>query len=280
MARPRRRLRVRPGRLLLNLFLLAAGIIFIFPLIWVFFTSFKTDAEIVRATPTLLPKTWTLDNYLGLPSRAPFLRFFVNSLLVSGVSTVFIVFTCTVAGYVFAKYRFPGRNLLFFLVIGTILIPIQTYIVPLYVFVRQLQWLNTYQGMIFPTIIMSSGIFFLRQSIRDIPDDLIEAMRVDGANEFTILFRLIFPLSVASIAAISIVNWVYTWSLFIWPLIVVNQESRFTMEIGLMYFQRQFITEYGGTMAATTLSLLPVLVVFLIFRTQIIEGISYSGVKG
>jgi ABC-type glycerol-3-phosphate transport system permease component len=190
------------------------------------------------------------------------------------------VFTCTVAGYVFAKYRFPGRNLLFFLVIGTILIPIQTYIVPLYVFVRQLQWLNTYQGMIFPTIIMSSGIFFLRQSIRDIPDDLIEAMRVDGANEFTILFRLIFPLSVASIAAIAIVNWVYTWSLFIWPLIVVNQEARFTMEIGLMYFQRQFITEYGGTMAATTLSLLPVLVVFLIFRTQIIEGISYSGVKG
>src|SRR6266498_4064039 len=175
MARPRRRLRVRPGRLLLNLFLLAAGIIFIFPLIWVFFTSFKTDAEIVRATPTLLPKTWTLDNYLGLPSRAPFLRFFVNSLLVSGVSTVFIVFTCTVAGYVFAKYRFPGRNLLFFLVICTILIPIQTYIVPLYVFVRQLQWLNTYQGMTFPTIIMSSGIFFLRQSIRDIPDDLIEA---------------------------------------------------------------------------------------------------------
>jgi len=126
---------------------------------------------------------------------------------------------------------------------------------------------------------MSSGIFFLRQNILTIPDELLDAARIDGASEFGVYRRIILPLTVSPLAAISIVNWVYTWSMFIWPLVVANSEDMFTMELGLMYFQRQFITLYGGIMAACVVTLLPVLVVFLVFRTRIIDGIAYTGMK-
>jgi len=249
------------------------------PFFWVFLTSFKRSAEIVTETPQLLPMVWTMENYLKLPKVAPFVRFFLNSIIVSGVSTIFIALGSAACGYVFAKYRFRGRDFLFFLVISTILIPLQTYIVPLYLLTWKLGWINSYQGLIFPLIIMSSGIFFLRQNIMSIPDELIDAARVDGASEWKVFLSIILPLSLSPIAAISIVNWVYTWSLFIWPLIVANSTERFTMELGLMYFQREYAVDYGGIMAACVITLIPVLGVFLAFRTRIIEGVAFTGMK-
>lgn len=264
---------------LLHAVLLVTGLAMVFPIVWVFLTSFKTSQDIIRATPTLFPERWTLENYAGLTKTAPFVRFFLNSLLISGVSTVFIVFTCSAAGFVFAKYRFRGKNFFMLLIIATILIPLQTYMIPLYLLTRWLGWIDTYQGQIFPLIIMSSGIFFLRQNILGIPDELLDAARIDGASEFGVYRSIILPLSTSALAVISIVNWVYTWSLFIWPLVVANSESMFTMELGLMYFQRQFMTLYGGIMAACVVTILPVLAVFLMFRTQIIEGIAFTGMK-
>jgi ABC-type glycerol-3-phosphate transport system permease component len=249
------------------------------PFIWVLLTSFKRSTDIVTETPQLLPQVWTLENYLKLPQVAPFVRFFLNSIIVSGVSTLFIALGSAACGYIFAKYRFRGRDFLFFLVISTILIPLQTYIVPLYLLTWKLGWINSYQGLIFPLIIMSSGIFFLRQNIMSIPDELIDAARVDGASEWKVFRSVILPLSVSPIAAISIVNWVYTWSLFIWPLIVANSTEMFTMELGLMYFQREYAVDYGGIMAACMITLLPVLAIFLIFRTRIIEGVAFTGMK-
>jgi len=263
----------------LHLFLGLSSFIMVAPFIWVFLTSFKPSADIVTETPRLLPAVWTLQNYLELPKVAPFVRFFLNSIIVSGVSTVLVALGSAACGYVFAKYRFRGRDFLFFLVISTILIPLQTYIVPLYLLTWKLGWINSYPGLIFPLIIMSSGIFFLRQNIMSIPDELIDAARVDGASEWRVFLSVILPLSVSPIAAISIVNWVYTWSLFIWPLIVANSTEMFTMELGLMYFQREYAVDYGGIMAACVITLLPVLVVFLIFRTRIIEGVAFTGMK-
>lgn len=249
------------------------------PFIWMFLTSFKPDAEIVTETPRLLPSVWLAVHYAKLPQKAPFIRFFLNGVFISSVSTIFIIFGCSAAGYIFAKYKFRSLPFFFFLIIATILIPIQTYMVPLYLLLKWLGWINTYQGMIFPLIIMSSGIFFLRQHILGIPDDLIDAARIDGCSEFRIYRTIILPLSVSPLAAISIVNWVYTWSLFIWYLIVANSEEMFTMEVGLMYFQRAFSVDYGGIMAACVVTILPVLVVFLLFRTRIIEGVSFTGLK-
>jgi ABC-type glycerol-3-phosphate transport system permease component len=261
------------------LFLGITSFVMVAPFLWVFLTSFKRSTEIVTETPQLLPMVWTLENYIKLPKVAPFIRFFLNSVVISGVSTFLVAFGSAACGYVFAKYRFWGREFLFFLIIATILIPLQTYIVPLYLLTWKLGWINTYQGLIFPLIIMSSGIFFLRQNIMSIPDELIDAARVDGASEWRVFLSVILPLSVSPIAAISIVNWVYTWSLFIWPLIVANSTDKFTMELGLMYFQREYAVDYGGIMAACVITLLPVLVVFLIFRTRIIEGVAFTGMK-
>jgi ABC-type glycerol-3-phosphate transport system permease component len=263
----------------LYLFLGFTSFLMVAPFLWVFLTSFKRSTEIVTETPRLFPVVWTLQNYLKLPTVAPFIRFFLNSILVSGVSTLLVAFGSAACGYVFAKYRFRGRDFLFFLIISTILIPLQTYIVPLFLLTWKLGWINTYQGLIFPLIIMSSGIFFLRQNIMSIPDELIDAARVDGASEWRVFLSVILPLSVSPLAAISIVNWVYTWSLFIWPLIVANSTDKFTMELGLMYFQREYAVDYGGIMAACVITLLPVLVVFLMFRTRIIEGVAFTGMK-
>ncbi len=267
------------GRAGLHLFLGLTSFLMVAPFVWVFLTSFKRSGEIVTATPRLLPTVWTLENYLKLPQVAPFVRFFLNSIVVSGVSTLCIALGSAACGYVFAKYRFRGRDVLFALVISTILIPLQTYIVPLYLLTLKLGWINSYQGLIFPLIIMSSGIFFLRQNILSIPDELIDAARVDGASEWKVFRSIILPLSLSPLAAISIVNWVYTWSLFIWPLIVANSQDLFTMELGLMYFQREYAVDYGGIMAACVITLLPVLVVFLAFRTRIIEGVAFTGMK-
>ncbi len=263
----------------LHLFLGVTTLVMVAPFLWVFLTSFKRSAEIVTETPRLFPLVWTLQNYLNLPKVAPFVRFFLNSIIVSGVSTLLVAFGSAACGYVFAKYRFRGKDFLFFLIISTILIPLQTYIVPLYLLTWKMHWINTYQGLIFPLIIMSSGIFFLRQNIMSIPDELIDAARVDGASEWRVFLSVILPLSVSPIAAISIVNWVYTWSLFIWPLIVASSTEMFTMELGLMYFQREYAVDYGGIMAACVITLLPVLIVFLAFRTRIIEGVAFTGMK-
>ncbi len=272
--------RVTLARLVLHGFLLSTSLLVVMPLVWAVFTSFKQPQDIITQAPTLLPTRWTLENYLKLPRVAPFFRFFLNSIVVSAVSTLFIAVSCTAAGYIFAKYEFRFKKVLFFTVIATILIPLQTYIVPLFLTIRALGWVNTYAGLIYPTVIMSSGIFFMRQNILGIPDELIDAARVDGSSEFTILWKIIFPLSTAPVAAICIINWVFTWSLFIWPLVVASSSEMFTMELGLMYFMKEFIVDYGGIMAATTLTILPVLVVFLVFRTRIIEGVATTGMKG
>ena len=274
------RRRVKLGRIMLHAFLLSTSVLCVMPLLWALFTSFKQPQDIITQVPTLLPTTWTLENYAKLPRVAPFVRFFLNSIVVSAVSTLFVAVGCTAAGYIFAKYEFRFKKLLFFSIIATILIPLQTYIVPLFLTIRALGWVNSYAGLIYPTIIMSSGIFFMRQNILGIPDELIDAARVDGSSEFAILWKIIFPLSMAPVAAICIINWVFTWSLFIWPLVVASSSEMFTMELGLMYFMKEFIVDYGGIMAATTLTILPVLIVFLVFRTQIIEGVATTGMKG
>jgi ABC-type glycerol-3-phosphate transport system permease component len=274
------RRRVKLGRIMLHAFLLSTSVLCVMPLLWALFTSFKQPQDIITQVPTLLPTTWTLENYAKLPRVAPFVRFFLNSIVVSAVSTLFVAVGCTAAGYIFAKYEFRFKKLLFFSIIATILIPLQTYIVPLFLTIRALGWVNSYAGLIYPTIIMSSGIFFMRQNILGIPDELIDAARVDGSSEFAILWKIIFPLSMAPVAAICIINWVFTWSLFIWPLVVASSSDLFTMELGLMYFMKEFIVDYGGIMAATTLTILPVLIVFLVFRTQIIEGVATTGMKG
>ena len=280
--RPRRHmLRRRVGALLIHGVLVLGAAFMLLPMVWMLATSFKPPPEIVVWPPRLLPSAPTLENYTGLFQAAPFLRFFVNSVFISVASTVSVVITSLIAGAVFAKYRFPGHSLLFMLVLATAIVPFEAYMIPLYIELVRLHWINTYQAIILPTLVMSFGIFLVRQHVSSaIPDELLEAGRVDGASEWWIFRRVIVPLSGNAISAVGIFAFIQGWAAFIWPLLVANNQLLFNMEVGLTAFQFRFSVDYGKLMAGSTLSTVPMLIVFLLLRRRIIENMALTGIKG
>ncbi len=261
---------------------LALGaIVMVLPMLWMLSTSFKPPTEVLLWPPHLLPQVLTLANYVGVFVTAPFGRFFLNSLGLSLIATISVLITSLVAGAVFAKYRFPGRNGLFLLILGTAIVPFESYMIPLYIQIIPIGWINTYQGIVLPYLIMSFGIFLLRQHIASaIPDELIEAARVDGGSEWWILFRVIAPLSASALSALGIFAFIQAWASFIWPLLIANDQRLFNMELGLTAFQFRYSTDYGKLMAGSVLSVAPMLVVFLLLRRRIIESVALTGIRG
>lgn len=261
--------------------LMLGAIFMILPMLWMLSTSFKPPTEIAVWPPELLPRAPTLANYTGIFEVAPFGRFFVNSAGLSIVATLSVAVTSLVAGAVFAKYRFPGRTLLFVLIIATAIVPFESYMIPLYLQLVAIEWINTYQGIILPYLFMSFGIFLLRQHIGSaIPTEFLEAARVDGASEWWILVRVIAPLAAPALGAIGIFAFIQTWAAFIWPLLVANDPLLFNMEVGLTAFQFRFSSDYGKLMAGSVISVLPMLAIFLILRRRIIESVALTGLKG
>jgi multiple sugar transport system permease protein len=267
--------------LLAHAVLMLGAVFMVLPMIWMLATSFKPATEIVIWPPRLLPEAPTFANYTGIFEVAPFARFFANSLGISLVATVSVAITSLLAGAVFAKYRFPGRGLLFGLVIATAIVPSESYMIPLYLQLNAIKWINTYQGIVLPYLIMSFGIFLMRQHVASaIPIDYLEAARIDGASEWWILIRVIAPLSMAAFSAIGIFAFIQAWAAFIWPLLVANDQLLFNMEVGLTAFQFKFSADYGKLMAGSVISTLPMLVIFLILRRRIIESVALTGLKG
>jgi len=261
--------------------LLLGGIFMVLPMLWMLATSFKPAPEIAVWPPVLLPQAPTLANYSGVFETAPFGRFFANSVGMSLVATLSVVVTSLLAGAVFAKYRFPGRAALFGLIIATAIVPFESYMIPLYLQLNAIGWINTYQGIVLPTLFMSFGIFLMRQHVASaIPTDYLEAARIDGASEWWILIRIIAPLSVSAFSAIGIFAFIQAWAAFIWPLLVANDQLLFNMEVGLTAFQFKFSTDFGKLMAGSVISTLPMLIVFLILRRRIIESVALTGIKG
>src|SRR5260221_7024556 len=271
----------RIGNLVIRPCLMAGGVFRFLPRGWVVATSFKRATEIAVWPPVLLPVEPTLANYTGIFEVAPFARFFLNSPFLSLAATLSVAVTSLLAGAVFAKYRFPGRTFLFGLIIATAIVPFESYMIPLYLQLISIGWINTYQGILLPTLFMSFGIFLMRQHVASaIPDDYLEAARIDGASEWWILLRVIAPLSVPALSAIGIFAFIQGWAAFIWPLLVANDQLLFNMEVGLTAFQFKFKSDYGKLMAGSVISTVPMLVIFLILRRRIIESVALTGLKG
>jgi len=280
-ARQRRRARRQVGGLVIHVVLILGAGFMLLPMLWMLATSFKPPGEIAVWPPQLLPEAPTLENYTGLFQAAPFLRFFGNSVFISVASTVSVVITSLLAGAMFAKYRFPGRAFLFMLVLATAIVPFEAYMIPLYIELVRLHWINTYIGIILPTLVMSFGIFLVRQHMASaIPDELLEAARVDGASEWWTFTRVLVPLSGNALSAVGIFAFIQGWSAFIWPLLVANNQLLFNMEVGLQAFQFKFSVDYGKLMAGSTISTVPMLIVFLLLRRRIIENMALTGIKG
>jgi len=263
-----------------HLILAPLAVLIVFPIAWMVLTSLKPSAETILWPPKMLPQVPTLQNYYEVFVRWPFLRFFLNSLLVSGVSTVMILLTSSSAGYAFAKIKSRWLNVIFFVFIATIIVPFESYMIPVYLLVNRLGWLNSYPGLILPFVIMAFGVFFMRQTIQAIPDELIQAARIDGCSEFAILWRMILPLSVGPLSALAIYAFLNVWGFFTWPLIITTTQEMYTTEIGLTLFQSQFFIEYGLVAAGATVTALPLLLVFFIFQRRIITAVTLTGLKG
>lgn len=267
-------------RVLVHLLLASGLLIMVLPFIYMVGTSFKPPPEVITWPPTLLPRNPTLDNYRLLRTAAPFGRFFLNSVIMSSISTLGILLTSTLAGYIFSKFRFPGRDLLFLIVLSTAMVPFETYLIPLYLIAKDLKLINTYAGLAAPYVIMSFGIFLMRQNIgASLPDELLDAARIDGCSEWRIFWQVVVPLSRSAISALAILAFMQAWTAFIWPLILATERTMYTMEVGLSIFQHRFTIEYGGITAGSTISILPILLVFLLLRRHIIRGITLTGMK-
>ncbi len=266
--------------IIMHIVLILGGIAMILPFVWMFVTSIKPSTEVLSWPPSFIPKSPTWENYRTVLREAPFGRYFLNTLLVSTISALSILFTSSLSGFIFAKYKFPGRSVLFLVLLATAMIPLECYMISLYLLINRFGWINTYQGVVAPILVMAFGVFFMRQNILSVPNELLDAARIDGCSEWRIYTTIILPLSRSALGALAIFAYMQAWSFFIWPLIVINERDLYTMELGLTMFQKRFTVDYGLISAGSMIAVLPILVIFLILRRNIIEGITLTGLKG
>ena len=279
----------RPDRhgVALTLALGVLAVVWLLPIVWVVVTSLKVTADIVKLPPEWIPWPVTADHYhevlFGSSRTARIGRAFVNSLVVAVGTVVLVVATSAMAAYPLARMRFAGRNLVFTLVIGSLMIPNAVVLVPQYVLVQRLGWLSTFQGLIVPEAAMTFafGVFLLRQFFLTMPGELEDAARIDGANAWQVFTRIVLPLSQPVLAALAIFAFRSAWNDFLWPLIAVNRPEMFPLPVALALLRSAYSAEsYGPIMAGAALSALPLLVVFIVANRRIVEGVRLSGLKG
>ena len=273
--------------LALTVGLSALAVLWLLPVVWVVVTSLKHTADIVRVPPEWIPWPATLEHYVEVlfsSSRTARIgRAFVNSIIISLGTVALVVGTSALAAYPLARMRFPGRNLVFVVIVGSLMIPNAVVLVPQYVLVQQLGWLSTYQGLIVPEAAMTFafGVFLLRQFFLTMPRELEDAARIDGANAWQVFARIVIPLSQPVLAALAIFAFRSAWNDFLWPLIAVNKAEMFPLPVALALLRGAYSSEsYGPIMAGAALSALPLLLVFLVANRRIVEGVRLSGLKG
>ncbi|MGH2394455.1 MAG: carbohydrate ABC transporter permease [Candidatus Limnocylindria bacterium] len=250
------------------------------PFLWMLLGSFRPDRELKRAPLSWLPETWTLENYRTLFDRLDFPTFFVNSTVVSLSITVGNLVFCSMLGYAFAKLDFPGKRAMFVVVLATLMVPGVVLFVPLFVLVSNLGMTNSFAGLIFPFLAQPVGVFLMRQFMLSLPDELIQAARVDGAGEFRIFRSVIMPLCKPALATLGILTFLTHWNNFLWPLVVAQSEDKYTLPVALaIYSIGENESNYGLLMAGSVVIILPVLAVFLVMQRHFVRGIAMTGIK-
>jgi multiple sugar transport system permease protein len=250
------------------------------PFLWMLVSSVKPEAEVRQIPPTWLPETFTLENYQTLFDRLSFPTYFFNSTLVAIVVTLGNVVFCAMLGYALAKLEFRGKRVIFALVLGMLMVPAIAILVPLFVLVSNLGLTNTYAGLILPYLAAPIGVFLMRQYFLGLPDELIQAARVDGASEFRIFWNVMLPLCGPALATLAILTFLGSWNNFIWPLVVAQTEDRYTLPVALaLYSVGQNATQYGVLLAGAVVVVLPVIAIFLALQRYFVQGIAMTGIK-
>jgi multiple sugar transport system permease protein len=250
------------------------------PFVWMLLGSFKTDGELLRVPPTWLPEAPTSGNYSELFGKANFPRYFLNSTLVALVVTAGNLTFCSMLGYALAKLSFKGKTPLFILVMGTLMVPGMVTFVPLFVLVTNAGLANSYPGLILPFLVSPFGVFLMRQFFAGLPDDLMDAARVDGTSELGIFGRIMLPLTRPALATLGILTFLGSWNNFLWPLVIAQTEDKYTLPVALaLYSTGQNAQHYGLLMAGAVVVVVPVLVIFLAFQRHVTKGIAITGLK-
>lgn len=260
------------------LVLIAAAMLF--PFLWMVLGSLKPKAELFAVPMNLFPSTWMWKNYGDVLKKIPFVTFYINTAKIAVFSTLGQVITCALSAYAFAKLKFKGRDFLFMLYLATMMIPYQVTMIPQYELMNNLNLLNSHAALILLHCFSPFGVFLLRQFFVSIPDSLIEAARIDGAKDFRILSQIVLPLSKSALATLVTLKFLDSWNEFTGPLIFLNEKEKFTLQVGIRMFQQENGTEYTLIMAATTMSLIPIVLLYMFAQKYFIEGIAAAGVKG
>jgi multiple sugar transport system permease protein len=267
-----------PRRWYIHLILITGAIVMIAPLLWMITLSLK-PARLTYSPPYLFPDTFEWQNYVQAWDAAPFARYYLNTAIMAlGITLGQLLFS-SLAAYAFARLKFPGREVLFLILLGTMMLPIQVLIIPSYLTVLSLGWKNSFLALIVPRMVSAFGIFLLRQFYLSIPRDLDEAAFIDGASHFDVWWRIILPLSRPALATLAIFAFLFAWNDFLWPLIVTDDPNMRTIQLGLVMFQGRYSTNWTLLMAGTVTATIPTVIVFLLGQRQFIESIALSGVK-
>lgn len=260
--------------------LIIGSLAMLLPFIWLLASTFKIDAEIVGGNPTFFPQDPTIENYINMITQFHVGRYFMNSLVLSSVRTFIGVYTSLLCGYALAKHKFRGQNIVYGFILVTMMVPYFTTLIPMYNMVNSWGLNDTYAAIILPTLLSSFGIFMMRQYMIDgVPTELIEAAKIDGAGEFYIFHKIVIPQCVNMISALSIFLFLWNWEDFLWPYLVLSTDSKYPLSVALSQFTGQNVTHYGQLFAATAVTIIPILVVYLIFQKRFVEGVSMSGIK-
>lgn len=256
----------------------ASGIVS-FPLIWMVLSSFKTAEELAQLPPTIWPERFSLAGYEYIFTKLPFARYFANSVFVSMASTALAVFTSSLAGYIFAKFEFRGKNIIFFAILASMMIPGAIMLVPRYLLITSLHWNDSYLALIIPQGISVFGIFLMRQYMQGVPSDYIDAARVDGMSEAGIFFKIMLPLCKPAMAALAILAFVESWDALLWPLVVVSSPDLKTLPMGIAGLATVHSPLLDLMLPAAVISMMPVIVVFALFQRQFVNAMTSSGLK-
>jgi multiple sugar transport system permease protein len=268
-------------RLLFHLLMLIGCVVVVAPFIWMLSSSVKDAADVISYPPVWIPNPIVWDNYPQSWTSLPMLQAYINSFKISGLDTIGGLFTCSLAAYAFARLHFPGRNILFIAMLSALMIPQEVNLIPQYIIFKQIGWIDTHWPLIIPPILQNPyGIFLLRQFFLSIPKELEEAARIDGANPWIIYSRIVLPLSVPAMVTLGIFIFLFNWNQFLAPLIYLNSTNNFTVPMMLNLFVADYGAQWGVMMAACSLAMIPMIVVYAIGQRYFIEGIALSGLKG
>lgn len=266
-------------KLLIHACLLLGAVMMLFPFIWMLLTALKTKTEAIQVPPTIVPETFHWENFVKIFEIFPFGKFYMNTIIATIVITVGQVFFCALAAYAFARLEFPFKNLLFMLLLSILMVPGQIFLIPQYLIIQKLGLLNSIPALFLPGLFSAFGTFLLRQFFMTIPKEVEEAAIIDGCSRIRIFFTIILPLSKSALISLSIFTLLYGWNSLLWPLIVNTSSDKMTLSAGLASLSGQYGTDYPMVMAGSFLACIPLIIAFLIFQKQFIEGIALSGGK-